>query len=297
MYIRKALFVFKLALVLVLSFVIIRTVIMPRNSAEIFQPASAASTENVSAEGDENPVETSVEDYSVLVAHNIFGVTDISDVEEQSSDVDEFDDVVRLAGEELSLELVGTVCGNAAVSRAIIKNNKNKQLGMYKTGQNIAGARIKSIEENAVILLHNGQRKMLTLNRVGGNNKNNTQTLSTSVISETGKVASPVLPVKQSLAETRTKIARLETILAEAAIEPYLVDGRVEGLRITDLDKIPAAKGFGLKDGDIIRRVNGHRLTGKQKAFQVFKKAKSEATISLELLSNGETRELSFNLQ
>ena len=50
MYIRKVLFVFKLALVLVLSFVIIRTVLMPRNPAEIFQPASAAGTENISAE-------------------------------------------------------------------------------------------------------------------------------------------------------------------------------------------------------------------------------------------------------
>jgi general secretion pathway protein C len=297
LYIRKALFVFKLALVLVLSFVIIRTVIMPRSSAEIFQPASAAGTENVSAEGDENPVETSVEDYSVLVEHNIFGVTDISNVEDKSSEVDKFDDVVRLAGEELSLELVGTVCGNTSVSRAIIKNTKDKQLGMYKTGQSIAGARIKSIEENAVILLHNGQRKMLTLNRVGGNNKNNTQTLSTSVINETGKVVSPVLPVKQSLAETRTKIAHLETILAEAAIEPYLVGDRVEGLRITDLEKIPMAEAFGLKDGDIIRRVNGHQLTSKQKAFQIFKKAKAEATMSLELLNNGETRDLSFTLQ
>jgi type II secretion system protein C len=285
-------FVFKLALVLVLSFVIIRTVIMPRNPAEIFQPASAAGTENISVEEAENPVETAVEDYSVLVAQNIFGVSDISDVEEKSPEVD---DAVTLAGEELSLELVGTVCGSASVSRAIIKNTKNQQLGMYKTGQNIAGASIKRIEENAVILLHNGKRKMLTLSRTGENN-NNTQALSSPVISETAKVAGPVLPVEQSLAGPHAEIAHLEAILNEAAIEPYLVDGQVEGLRITDLDKIPAAKSFGLKNGDIVSRLNGHRLTSKQKAFQVFKKAKSESTVSLELLNNGETRELSFNL-
>jgi len=293
LYIRKVLFLFKLALVLVLSFVIIRTVIIPQNPAEIFQPSSAAGTENVSSKRAENTIETSVEDYSVLVEQNIFGVTDVSNVEEKSSEVD---DVVTLVGEELSLELIGTVCGNAAVSRAIIKNNKNKQLGMYKTGQHIAGALIKSIEENAVILLHNGQRKMLTLNRVGENN-NNAQALSSLVISETGKVISPVLPAEQSVEEFSTKIAHLESILNEAAIEPYLVDGRVEGLRITDLDKIPMEKAFGLKDGDIIRHVNGHRLTSKQQAFQVFKKARSEDAISLDLLSDGETRELSFTLQ
>ena len=168
---------------------------------------------------------------------------------------------------------------------------------MYKTGQNIGNARIKSIEENAVILLHNGQRKMLMLNRTGRDNKNNTQMLSPAFINETGKFASPVLPLEQSLDETPTKITHLETILTKATIEPYLVDDQVEGLRITNLETIPMAKAFGLKEGDIIRYVNGHRLVSKQKAFQIFKKARSQTTMSLELLSDGETKELSFTLR
>jgi type II secretion system protein C len=192
--------------------------------------------------------------------------------------------------------LAGTVCGKTAVSRAIIINTKTQLLGMYKTGQNIGDARIESIEENAVILFHNGQRKMLTLNRTGRNNKNNTQMLSPAAISETSKSASHALPVKQSFDETPTKITHLETILTKAAIEPYLVDDQVEGLKITDLKDIPMAKAFGLKEGDIIRQVNGHRLVSKQQAFQVFKKARSETTMSLELLSDGETKELSLTL-
>jgi len=120
--------------------------------------------------------------------------------------------------------------------------------------------------------------------------------LSPAAISETSKSASPVLPVKQSIDETPTKITHLEMILTKATIEPYLIDDQVEGLRITNLDTIPMAKAFGLKEGDIIRRVNGQRLTSKQKAFQVFKKARSEATMNLELLSDGETKELSLTL-
>ena len=297
MYIRKVLLAFKLALVLVLSFVIIRTVIMPQHPAGIFTPASAVGTENISADRAENPAQTAVKDYSVIAAQNIFGGADSPDAQNKSLQIDKFDGVIKLAEEELSLELVGTVCGNTAVSRAIIMNTKTKLLGMYKTGQNIGNARIKSIEENAVILIHNGQRKMLILNRTGRDNKNNTQMLSPAAISEAGKSASPVLPVKQSFEETPTKITHLETILTKATIEPYLVDDQVEGLKITNLDTMPMAKAFGLKEGDIIRQVNGHRLTSKQMAFQVFKKARSETTMSLDLLSDGETKELSFTLQ
>jgi len=296
LYVRKVLLTFKLALVLVLSFVIIRTVIMPQHPAGIFTPVSAVGTENISANRAENPAETAVEDYSVIAAQNIFGGADSTDAEDKPLQVNKFDDVMKLAEEELSLELVGTVCGNTAVSRAIIINTKTKLLGMYKTGQNIGDARIKSIEENAVILLHNGQRKMLMLNRTGRDNKNNTQMLSPAVISETSKSESPVLPVKQSFDETPTKITHLEMILNKAAIEPYLVDDQVEGLRITNLETIPMAKAFGLKEGDIIRQVNGHRLVSKQQAFQVFKKARSKTTMSLELLSGDESKELSLTL-
>jgi len=289
--IRKVLLTFKLALVLVLFLVIIRAIILQQNPAEIFRPSSATGTPIMGVEGIEETVGTSVEDYTALVEQNIFGVTDISNVEEASSKVD---DVITLVGEELNLELIGTVCGNTKVSRAIIKNNRNNQLGMYRTGQNVAGARIKGIEENAVILLHNGQRKMLTLNR---NGVNISQQPSSSGISENGKVSNVDFPDNQSDEGLSTKILLIESILNEAAIEPYIVNGQVEGLMISDLDKIPMATSLGLKDGDIICRVNGHRLTGKQQAFQVVKKARSEAAMNLELLDNGQTRELSFTLQ
>jgi len=295
LYIRKVLLAFKLALVLVLSFVIIRTVIMPQHPAGIFTPASAVGTENISVNRAGNQLQTAAKDYSVIAAQNIFGA-DSSDAENESSQVNKFDGAVMLAEEELSLELVGTVCGNKAVSRAIIINTKTKLLGMYKTGQNIGEARIESIEEEAVILFHNGQRKMLMLNRTGRDNRKNTQMLSPAAIRETGKFVGPVIPVKQSSDETPTKITHLEKILTKASIEPYLVDGQVEGLKVNNLENMPLAKVLGLKDGDIISHVNGQRLTSKQKAFQVFKKARSEDTMSLELLRDGETKELSLTL-
>ncbi len=293
MYIRKVLIVIKLVLVLVLCFVIVRTVIMPQHSARIFTPASAVGTENISANRAENAVEASVEDYSAIVERNIFGSADSSYMEDKSAPNIE----ARSAEEELGLALLGTVCGSMEISRAIIINTKTKLLGMYKTGQNVAGARIRSIEEDAVILLHKGQRKKLTLNRTSGHNKNNTQVLSSPAINEAGKVASPVLPVKQPLTEVPTRIAHVEVMLSKAVIEPYAVNGQIEGLRITGLENIPMAKALGLKNGDIICEVNGNRLTSKQKALQVFKKARSQAVMNLELLRDGETEELSFALQ
>ena len=79
-----------------------------------------------------------------------------------------------------------------------------------------------------------------------------------------------------------------------AAIEPYFVDGRMEGLQITGLENISIAKNLGLKNSDVIRAVNGHRLTNKQRAYQIFKKARSQPAIDIELLRDNKTKKLSF---
>jgi len=120
---------------------------------------------------------------------------------------------------------------------------------------------------------------------------------------DTGRVVKPksISSVRQAPKQTPvvipTKIGYVEDILTRAVIQPYTVNGQVQGLRITGLEKVRAAEVLGLKNGDIIRVVNGQQLTSLQKAFQVFQKAKSQPTISLELSRGGDTKTLTFDLQ
>ena len=82
----------------------------------------------------------------------------------------------------------------------------------------------------------------------------------------------------------------------KVVIEPYTLDNQTEGLKITGLENMKAMQGLGLKNGDIIRMVNGHQLTSKQKAYQILKKAKSQSDINLELSRDGKTKKLSIGL-
>ncbi len=150
-----------------------------------------------------------------------------------------------------------------------------------------------------VILAHNGERKVLRLNIAqSGSYSNTTQMPSSQSISANNVVASSLsTPNINTTVEVQNKTSPVEAILEKAVIKPYVVDGQVEGLKITGLENVNIAKYFGLKNGDVIRVVNGHRLTSKQKAFQVFKKAKLQEAISFELLRDDKTKTLSFNLR
>ena len=104
-------------------------------------------------------------------------------------------------------------------------------------------------------------------------------------------------PAIQALTKIRTKAKCVETILRKAVIEPYLINGQIEGLRITGLDKILIARDLLLKSGDIIRAVNGHPLNSKRRAYEIFKKARKLPIMKIELLRDGKTETLLYYLR
>ncbi len=101
----------------------------------------------------------------------------------------------------------------------------------------------------------------------------------------------------QVLTKVRTKIRCVEAILKNAVIEPYHNNGQIEGLRITGLDRILAARDLLLKSGDIIRAVNGHPLNSKRQAYEIFKRARTEPNMVVDLLQDGEAKVLLFDFR
>ncbi|MCP4609133.1 MAG: hypothetical protein GY845_10520 [Planctomycetes bacterium] len=94
----------------------------------------------------------------------------------------------------------------------------------------------------------------------------------------------------QELTKIRTKMKCVETILRKAVIKPYCVDGQVKGLQISGLEKISQAKDLLLKNGDVIIAVNGNSLSSKKDAYRIFKKARKEPIMIIDLLQNGEPK-------
>ncbi|MBW7992084.1 MAG: hypothetical protein FVQ84_19005 [Planctomycetes bacterium] len=94
----------------------------------------------------------------------------------------------------------------------------------------------------------------------------------------------------QELTKIRTKIKCVETILRKAVIKPYYVNGQIEGLQINGLEKISQAKDLLLKSGDIILAVNGQTLSSKKDAYDIFKKARKEPIMIIDLLQDGEPK-------
>ena len=283
---------------LILGYIVATLLLASRNSTEVFAPASAVGTETGSAAEMLHSAQDSAEDWSVIVSRSIFGAAGRPSNQMQSEPGRADGGFLSSAGRELGLELVGTVCGSPPFSRAIIRNTKTKAVDLYRPGQTVAGAYIESVEDNVVILIHEGQRKMLSLKTAEAGPP-------ATAARDTKDAPGGVKPVaylpptrisEQPAAVSTSRIGYIEEILSKAVIEPYTVNGKAEGLKITGLENVPVAEALGLKNGDVIRIVNGQQLTSLQKAFQVFQKARSQPAINIELSRGDETKELTFDL-
>jgi type II secretion system protein C len=275
---RKILLAIKLALGLVLVYVFIDTALIPARVASTDAADCSAGnglrpSANIdSAAQQQNGNDTS--NYNAIVEHNLFGGAG----DNLSS--------AAVASTELPLILQGTISGPAQIARAVILDlsEKSNTPETYRIGDIVAQAKIVGIEADAVILSYNGQKQILKLSsrKSPGNNAVLSVPAATAAVSE-DKGIDPV--------------SVFENIMKNAVIEPYVVDGNTVGLRVSELAKLNLPIFAGIKENDVIQSINGQELTSKQKAFQIFKKARTKSKIDVELLRDQQTKNLSMPLR
>ena len=275
---------------MVLGWLVIRTFFEP----DITGPATAKAQAGGESPSDRlaDRAELTPQDLAEIVRQDIFGSKD-SNVNQTTGSVTGAEEKIETTEPaEKHLELQGTIAGPAAVAMAIIKDRQKNLTDLYKIGDAVGAARIVSIRKDAVILSENGRKMILKLDASRSRSATANPAKSASAGS---KEPGAKLPSVRSQGNQRVEI--LEDILEKAVIEPAVYNNQTVGLRITKLDEIPMAKVLGLQEGDIIQGVNGQELSSKQKAFQVFRKAKTQPEIVLELIRDGKREALGFSLR
>ncbi len=227
-------------------------------------------------------------DYTTILQGNLFCEPDNANGLSTDPDRSQVLDSMPSA-EELGLRLVGAIAGGPAISRANIQNTRTNTTGVYRIGDTVAAAKVEAVQQDAVVLRHEGRQLILRLHTGAAGNKQSSESTEQPTEQTTA-------PASTQAALPTVKADYVAEVFRKATIEPYVKNNRTEGLRITGLDKIPMAEMFGFKNGDIIRNVNGQQMTSKQKAFQVLMKARTQSKVDIQLLRNGKSKDLSFDL-
>ena len=189
--------------------------------------------------------------------------------------------------EELQLELLGTAISNIKDPIAFIKDLKLNKQGIYRLGSVIRDARVINIVMGEVILDIKGKRQTLRLSKRGiawaKHNENNPAIISASservVVSRKGLMA---------------EAGNILNTLPKLKIKPYYEADKVSGMMVEGIAKDSLIAAAGIRNKDVVKTVNNQKIDSYQKALQVLTKVKNQPEIKVNLLREGQIKDLCY---
>jgi general secretion pathway protein C len=187
----------------------------------------------------------------------------------------------------LSLTLIGTFVTDGQEPYAIIEDKKKQSQDMFLLGDSIfEQATLKKIYQDRVEIERLGKLEVLRLDDFGGGETPGGEGISSNgddfVVDE---------------AELDKGLENLPLLLTQARAVPYFKDGRSIGLRLFAIKSGSLYEKIGLKNGDILKSINGNSLADITQALKLFEQLKQERSINLVLEREKQDREFKYTIR
>ena len=198
------------------------------------------------------------------------------------------------------VELKGTAVSGIVRSIAIIEDTVTKKNYWYKVGDTLCSGKITEIHRGYIVIDLRGTRytfglpegaitdsKDIALSQCGIESKDKELILGKRIDASTWEV---------SIDNAINALTNATSIMKEVRIRPYFAIGKAAGIRIDRIKQKSVIKKMGLKDGDVIKGINGFGVMSPTKVFEAYRKYKNNSLIELQLLREDEPVTLTYNI-
>lgn len=208
------------------------------------------------------------------------------------------------------LKLLGTsVRKDPSKSSAIIEDLSTRKQAIYQLGDVIGGARIIKIERTRVVLDHLGNQLVFTAfpGQIPVESYNIPLSRAIRKIGENKWLVSKkglwkIIGVDIVEVKVNDVILQIMKALANVGCRPYYPPGRrrrgdSEGYEVTILPRRHLATHLGVKQGDIIRKINGKMITNKEKALEFLQEAQDKEEVVVKVTREKKLIDLIYIIQ
>ena len=190
-----------------------------------------------------------------------------------------------------SLQLQGTIVGPWSIARAMIKKKGEKDpkiFALYKVNKDINndvyGYKLVRIDTDKVIVEKDKEKKIIEL-YIKDTKKSGSK--------QSGKLMANKTISRSVLQQ---KMKNLDTALRGIVAGPYRRSGKIVGYRLKRVRSYNILYKFGLRSGDIIKRVNGHAVNATGKLYQMYNNLKNEKNLRIDFKRRGKLKTINFRI-
>ena len=97
--------------------------------------------------------------------------------------------------------------------------------------------------------------------------------------------------------EVAASTENMSQILTQARALPYMEAGKTVGFRISEIVAGSLYDKIGIKNGDVIQKVNSQEVDDPGKFFQLYQGLKEEKNVTLDIMRNGQRQTLNYEIR
>ena len=200
---------------------------------------------------------------------------------------------------DLNVKLWGTaVAADPRRSYAVIEDQVERRQRLYRVGDTILDeATLTRVEWDRVVLSRDGQEEILELSWARAAPGSGAPAAAAAAASgeRIRRTADGKFLVDRR--ELEKTVENLNEVFTQARAVPYFQNGQTVGFRVFAIKPGSVFEKIGLKNGDVIRRVNGVELTDPTKAITLFNELQNQGHIAVDLDRNKQSQSFSYEIR
>jgi general secretion pathway protein C len=196
------------------------------------------------------------------------------------------------------LVLLGTVIGSFRESFALMQKTSSREEQVFRMGEKVFDmGELVAVRKESVEILAGGRRIKIETPVAGlediGTSKNQEPAVP-------GGLAQQVAGPGNYVIDQRALNAALDNIgqaMTDARLLPSIKDDKVEGFRASEVKPAGIFGMVGIKNGDILLRINDFNIDSPEKAIQSLASLKGMNNIKLDLLRDGQPTTFNYEIR
>lgn len=187
---------------------------------------------------------------------------------------------------KIPLSLIGTFISDGQDPYAIVEDKRKSTQDVFNINDRLFGeATLKTIFRDRVEIERNGQIEILAIDDSPGA----ADSSSSSSASQDEFVVDE--------AELDRNLENLPLLLTQARAVPYFKEGKSVGLRMFAIKSGSMFEKIGLKNGDILKGINGNSMGDLSQAMKLFEQLKQERSITVVLERDRQDKEFKYQIR
>jgi len=106
--------------------------------------------------------------------------------------------------------------------------------------------------------------------------------------------SAPTQQKQMTRAYIKQQTSNFAALMTQARAQPYMLNGRPQGFVLTEIANGSLYQKAGLKNGDVIQRVNGKQVMNVQQAMAMYQTLQTASAIDIDLLRNGQPQRIHY---